>query len=36
MNLNFSYYMPTRILFGYGKVSDPERVKKFWQTGDLI
>ncbi len=24
------------ILFGYGKVSDPERVKKFWQTGDLI
>ena len=24
------------ILFGYGKVSDPERVRKFWKTGDLI
>ncbi len=24
------------ILFGYGKVSDPERVKRFWKTGDLI
>lgn len=24
MNLNFSYYMPTRILFGCGKLSELE------------
>jgi epoxyqueuosine reductase len=31
-----SFMREMDILFGYGKVSDPERVKKFWQTGDLI
>jgi hypothetical protein len=24
------------IVFGYGKVSDPERVKKFWKLGAKI
>jgi hypothetical protein len=24
------------ILFGYGKVNDPERVKKFWKLGKNI
>jgi epoxyqueuosine reductase len=31
-----SFMREMDILFGYGKVSDPERVKKFWQTGEMI
>ncbi len=31
-----SFMREMDILFGYGKVGDPAKVKKFWQTGDMI
>jgi len=31
-----SFMREMDILFGYGNVSDPEKVKQFWQTGNLI
>jgi epoxyqueuosine reductase len=31
-----SFMREMDILFGYGKVSDPDRVAKFWKTGSKI